>query len=54
MTWTIHETSNPYFDGAVTSEDGTLVIRMAVDQLWIDPDTNEQQILKEYYEEAEQ
>ena len=46
---TIHETSNPYFHSARTEED-VIVIEWAVDQLWVDPDTNEQQILTEYYE----
>lgn len=50
MTWQIHETSNPYFMAATTNpETGEMEILMGVDQLGVDPETNEQQVIQESY-----
>ena len=47
---TPHVSSHPYFVSAHT-EDDDIVIEWAVDQLWIDPDTNEQKVLADIYHE---
>jgi len=48
---TIHESSNPYFNSARITEDGNIIIEWSVDQLFVDPDTNEQQVVTECFEE---
>lgn len=48
MGWEIYETSNPYLSN-ISIDDNNLIIEMGVDQLWIDPDTNEQKVIEEYW-----
>lgn len=50
MFYEMYETSNPYFIGAEVNEEAT-VITWGVDQLYIDPDSNEQEVFTEYYNE---
>jgi hypothetical protein len=48
----MHQTSNPYpHSGRVDPDTDEVVVEWAVDQLWINPDTNEQKILTEYWDE---
>lgn len=53
MTWQIHETSNPYLLAIQPNpETGEPEILMAIDQLEVDPETNEQRIVQEAYIQA--
>ena len=45
----LHEVSNPYID-SVNVENGFTIITMGVDQMWVDPDTNETRVITEYYD----
>ena len=48
----LYHTNNPYLSSArVDNETGEVIIEYAADQLWVDPDTNEQQVLTGYWDE---
>ncbi len=51
MSYEIYESSNPYFVSAEVNEEST-IITWGVDQLYVDPDTNEQEIFTEYFNET--
>jgi len=46
----LYQTSNPYEYDYYTKDNGDFVIVMGVDQLYVDPDINEQKVITEYYE----
>ena len=48
--WQIHTTSNPYQKVVLIVED-KIYIKWAIDQLWVNPETNEQKIEVDSWEE---
>ena len=47
MCWEVHETSGLFMVGAETDADGIIRIYYEVDQLYVNRETNEQQIITE-------
>lgn len=54
MTFQLHQVSNPYFSNVRVLENGEIIVEQAVDQLWVNPDTNEEEIITEYFQENEE